>query len=150
MGRRIREDYEDDEVDALPEVASIQPDAEIEKILNNVALKSIQNFFHNKKWYCGGPIPAKELQSESSIKTVRFTSIARGFDYAHEKLLPRIPKPADYKDTTMTWENHYAVTLLHSIHEFGIPKEHVPGLVLLFFKFCKGFPIPDPPDYLME
>jgi len=106
----------------------------------------IQLFFLEKSWFCGGLIPQCELISDSSIQTVLRTQFSEHcFKFIHEECLPRIPNNKGYDDNSIPWEIHYLLNLLEGLRTVGVPKEYQPGLLLLYFKFCKGMKIPPPP-----
>lgn len=106
----------------------------------------IRSFFKEKSWFCGGPIPQRELISDFSIKTVLRTQFdERCFDFIHYKCLPLVPNIENFKDNTVTWEVHCLLQLINELKSLGVPKEFQPGIILLYFKFCKGQKILLPP-----
>ena len=108
----------------------------------------ISMFFQDKDWFCGGPIPRRDLTSDATLKTVLRTQFDdRWEDCIHNSCLPRIPPDPKYKrGPHLAWSVHYLLGVLHLVAVKGIPKEFHPGLVLLYFKFCHGFKIPPPPE----
>lgn len=116
--------------------------------LEDLAKSSIETFFSDKKMFCGGAIPQIELFSDLSIKTVlRNQFDDRVFDYIHNHCLTKVPPPADFKRNTVSWSVRYLISLLDDLKKKSLPKDFQPGLLLLFFKFCKGFSIPAPPAF---
>lgn len=114
--------------------------------LNKLSKEAISNFFGNKSWYCGGPIPKSELESDWAVKTVLRTHFDdAAFDYIHDKCLTKIPESAGYNDPSVPWTVHTLLGLLDEIRGYGVSKDFQPGLLLLYFKFCKGIEIPPPP-----
>ena len=107
--------------------------------LKESAKDSLREFFHGKQLV----VPRERIISDYSISTVMNTSF-EGFDYAHKHLLPRIPRDEQYHEPTMKWEVHNLLKLLAEMRSYDIPKIHHPGLTLLYFRFCKGWDIPDP------
>lgn len=106
----------------------------------------IRSFFEDKSWFCGGPIPQRELLSDFSIKTVLRTQFDRRcFDFIHYECLPLISNTEGFKDNTVTWEVHCLLQLISELKYLGVPKEFQPGLLMLYFKFCKGQKILPPP-----
>ena len=114
--------------------------------LEKLATECINLIFGDKSWFCGGPIPERELLANSSVKTVLRTQYdACCFDFIHDECLPLIPDIEGWDNVTVPWTVHNLLLLFHELGEKGIPPEFRPGLLLLYFKFCKGVKIPPPP-----
>lgn len=107
----------------------------------------IHRYFENKRYYIGGPIPNSMLFSEQSVLTVLKCSFENGFvfvmDYLNENCLPKLRPDSHYKDPTVSWTSHFVLQLLSEMMSLEIPQNFKPGLMLLYFKFCKGMKIPD-------
>lgn len=113
---------------------------------HKLAETCIRLFFEDKSWFCGGPIPQRELISEFSIQTVLRTRFDdRCFDFIHNECLPKIPNTKVFDNNTVTWEVHCLLQLISELKYLGVPKEFQPGLLMLYFKFCKGQKILPPP-----
>jgi hypothetical protein len=111
-----------------------------------LAKACIEVFFAEKSWFCGGSIPRRELISEFSITTVLRTQYDdRCFGFIHSECLPRIPNIEGHDNLTVSWEVHCLLQLIDELQKMHVPKELQPGLLLLYFKFCKGVKIPPPP-----
>lgn len=108
-----------------------------------VAKNYIQEFFLNKSWHCGGKIPQRDLLSEASIDTVILSKFCKQWeDFVHIKCLTKIPTDPNYKDETLLpWAVRYLIDLLSSMGACSIPKEFRPGMVVLYFRFCKGISV---------
>jgi hypothetical protein len=116
------------------------------KDIGEFAQDCILAYFKDKDWFCGGPIPQRELTAETSIKTVLRTRFDdRCFNFIHEECLPTIPNLTDWSQVGVSWEVHCLLELLEDMRACWIPKEFQPGMVLLYFKFCKGVKILPPP-----
>ena len=114
--------------------------------LNTLAEESIRDFFGNKSWYCGGPIPNEELEADWAVKTVLLTQFDDVvFDYIHDECLVKIPEDPKYSDPSVPWTVHILLGLLSELKSHGISKDFQPGLLLLYFKLCRGIEIPPPP-----
>jgi len=114
--------------------------------LRRLAVESIETFFKSKSFYCGGPIPKHDLLSEHSVKTLLRTQLDdRCLDFIHERCLPLIPADPNYSDNTVTWQVHSLLGLLRELAALHLPKDYFGGLLLLYFKFCYGVEIIDPP-----
>jgi hypothetical protein len=107
----------------------------------------ITEFFQEKQWFCGGDIPRRDLLSDSSLKTVLRTQFDKNWEeFVHQKCLVTIPLDPAYKlESHLPWSVRCLIDLLYSMEVAKIPKEFKPGIVLLYFKFCKGVKIPPPP-----
>lgn len=108
----------------------------------------IRDFLGGKPHFRGGAMDPRELYSEQSCRVVLRTPFDDAtFLYIHEQCLERIPRKKWYRDVTVSWPVHYLLGLLSELRDRGIPKEMQAGLLLLYFKFCMGFPIlPVPGD----
>lgn len=107
--------------------------------LKELAQKSIESFFDKKSWFIGGPIPQKILFSEDSIKTVLRTPFDdETFKFIHNKCLTTVKKPFSYTEKTVPWSVTFLIKLINEMKSLGLPKELQPGLLLLYFEFCKG------------
>lgn len=114
--------------------------------LRKLAEYSIETFFEDKQWFCGGPIPQKELLSEESIRIVlRTQNDDETFLFIHEKCLEKLPKPRGHKDGNVPWTVQFLLSLISDMKKKWLPKDFQPGLLLLYFKFCKGQQIPPAP-----
>ena len=105
------------------------------------AKESLKDFFCHKRVV----VPREMILSDYAVSTLMNTSFEEGLDYAHTHLLPRIPRDPRFHDPTMKWEVHNLLKLLVDMQSRHIPIIHHPGLTLLFFRFCKGWSIPEPP-----
>lgn len=111
--------------------------------LKELAKESLLLFFKRKSWFVGGEVPEKELLSEESINAVLFTPFGdEPFAFIHEKCLPCVRQPKSYTETSLPYTVSFLLELLAEMRSMSIPKEFQPGLVLLYFKFCKGINVP--------
>lgn len=114
--------------------------------LKELAKYSIRMFLQGKAYYLGGCIPEKDLFSADSLKTVLRTQFDDDtFEYIHIRCLSLLPPDKKYKESTIPWNVHYLLGLLRELKWLMLPKDFQPGLLLLYFKFCKGLEIPPPP-----
>ena len=104
-----------------------------------IAMKSIEEYFHDKSWWCGGPIPRSELINECNVRLVRSTDLETAFRLIYEQLIPKVGSIPEGEDpTSLAPDIVYALELLHDAHSRALPRIHIPGLLLLYFKVCKG------------
>lgn len=119
--------------------------------IKELAIFSIKAFFEDKSWFCGGPIPETELITPETIKTVlRTPNDDETFDFIHKKCLAVIPRPRQYRQTANPWTIQMLLDLLKDMRRQWLPKDFQPGLLLLYFKFCKGIQIPPPPEDIVQ
>ncbi len=116
--------------------------------LNKLAKDCLKEYFRDKSWFVGGPIPERLLLSENSIKTLLRTEFnAESIGYLHEHCLPKIRQPSSYTETTVPWTVAFLIQLFTSMAKRGIPKDFQAGMAFLYFNLCKGFTIPSPDLY---
>lgn len=136
MPRKVNRD-----VDENPLEKSIHADD-----VKESAMFCIRKFFTGRKMVNGGPIPEKELYCSDNIKRVLRTQFDdETFNYIHFSCLPMIPKSKKYHDPTLSWEVHCLLTLISKMRKHKVPKEFQPGMLLLYFKYCRGIEIPPVP-----
>lgn len=113
--------------------------------IKKFAIDCILTYFEDKHWYIGGKIPESELLSKDSIKTVLKTQFdEETFSFIHEVCLPKIAQDPTYKES-IPWTIVCLISMLSEMGRLCIPKYCQPGIILLYFKFCKGVKIPNPP-----
>jgi hypothetical protein len=133
MPRRPKRDCDNNPLEKGP----IAPD------LRMLAVTSIRDFLGSKSSYLGEPIPDWELYTDDNIKTVlRTQNDDKTFEFIHERCLSRIPKNPSYRESTVPWTVHLLLWLLQDMKNLRLPKDFQPGLLLLYFKLCKGISIP--------
>lgn len=134
-----------DEVE-IPEVEIPFEKGEFISDLRCLAKEFIKRFFVNKNWYCGGPIPEAELTSDWAVQTVLLTPFEdKIFDYIHSECLSNIPSDPNYSNPGVPWSIHVLLDLINDLRSLDIAKDFQPGLLLLYFKFCRGIEIPEHP-----
>lgn len=102
---------------------------------------AICSFFKDKCDPQGRPLEATRLQTDENIGVVlRAKFDDPTFDFIH-KCLARTAKPKTYKDGTLSWPVYCLLSLINELKAKRLLKEFQPGLLLLYFKFCKGFDI---------
>ena len=113
------------------------------KDVRNFVIQSLKLYFKDKSWFVGGPIPERELLSEGSIMTVLNNTFNDStFNFIHTECLSHIPQSKWFKNEGLSWSIVYLIRLLSTMKRLNLPKDFQPGLVLLYFKFCKGCNIP--------
>lgn len=114
--------------------------------MRKLAVDSIQSFFKKKSLYCGGEIPQYKLLSEHSILMLLRTQLDdRCLNFLHDECLPLIPVDPNYDDSSVPWTVHCLLGLLRELASHQLPKDYFGGLLMLYFKFCYGVKVLDPP-----
>ena len=108
-----------------------------------LAKECIQKYFRSKN-----VVIDEDICSTHSIQTLLRTDYEMGIEYAHNHLLSKLRKPTNWNDPTLSWQVFCLLKLLEDMRQLEIPRAFQPGMTLLFFKFCKGWQIPDPPPLL--
>lgn len=123
----------------------------------------LDSFFRGKQYFCGGPVPKKELYHDRSFRLlsiVDFDETLVGIIYRHcvpkllnvkTKLISTIKKRIDIDLDGIS--NNYAIfkdgdfcdleivlltSLLNEFWELGIPREFYGGLIVRYFELCYG------------
>lgn len=121
-------------------VREVEETGQFSKDVAKLARACIRSYFKSKSV----PKPAG-LYSRHSVQTLLRTDFENGFDYAHNHLLNRLSPPPDWNEPTVSWQVYCLLKLLEDMRAHSVPRQFQPGMTLLFFKFCKGCEIPDPP-----
>ena len=124
--------------------------------LHQIALESMAAVFRDKEYFCGGPIPEKVLFEIDSIMTVLGTKPDDDFDsFVLRKVHPYIRYEKDeifpydvWKDSSVSRPVAYDLHLIAHLQQRGVPKIYQWGMMLLYYKFCKGVSIPPAPRYI--
>src|SRR4051812_27671516 len=107
--------------------------------LRILAKHCLEVFLSEKTDHKDQPINKGMLLSDENIKLVLRTPFDDfTLNFIHNKCLSQIPKQPWYRDKTVPWNVHYLLGLLVEMRSLMVPKEFQPGLLLLYFKFCKG------------
>lgn len=113
--------------------------------LSHYAEDILKIYFNNKKDYFGKKLDIKQFNLKNDILTLIKTPFDDfTFDFVHKKCLPCIPKPIYFLDEGIPWPVVFLIKLLEDMKKLNLPKEFHPGLILLYFKYCKGVDIPNP------
>lgn len=114
--------------------------------MRNLAVDSIRIFFKNKKSQSGGEISQHKLISEHSVLMLLRTQLDdRCLDFLHDNCLSLIPVDPEYDDNSVPWTVHCLLGLLKELAFYQLPKDYFGGLLMLYFKFCYGVKVLDPP-----
>lgn len=142
MPRKVKRDYDNNPFETGPNAER----------LRELAQWSIEAFFEDKSYFIGGPIPNNELLSDDSILLLlRATSTDKLFNFIHEECLEKLRQPLHWSHSKMVpWTIDTLIGLLKDMHRNFIPKDFEPGLLLLYFKFCKGLKIPSAASFIKK
>lgn len=136
-----------------PTTEEIEFDEEIfdkevyEQEMRSYAEETLLVYFLGKKCPDGTGVPEADLLSEESVLTLLDTQHDDDtFLFIHNHCLAKIPPTADYKGLPADWNVTVLCELLNEMKRMCVPKDFRPGLLLLYFKFCKGVTISQPPS----
>jgi len=97
-----------------------------------MAHEFVEKFFDGKSWFCGGPIPKKQLLDQKSLDLVIGTEFCYGMDLIYET----------FKKNNLLQDKHrdikFVINSLKEAKKKSVPKVFQAGVVLLYLKFCKG------------
>lgn len=118
-------------------------------ILNQLRVeswKAIQDFFRDKKFHAGGSIPNSMLLTEKNFQIVVSTEFGPGIDLAY-KLFEKsnINPPPGFDHEKIEWDVYYVLNILENMRQNRIRQEFQAGILLLYFKICKGQSLPEIP-----
>lgn len=110
--------------------------------LKNSVKTGIEKFFSDKFDPEGNLLSIQELITDQNIHLVISTPFDDPtFDFIHEECLSKLSKPKNYRNTNISWPVYKLLELLGNLKDCNIIKEHQPGMLLLYFKFCLGVEI---------
>jgi len=113
--------------------------------LSDYAKNIIKIFFMNKKDYIGKKLDINNFNLDKDILTLIKTPFDEfTFNFIHDNCLPCIDKPIDFLNEGISWPVVFLIKLIGDMKQLNLPKEFQPGLILLYFKYCKGVDIPNP------
>lgn len=119
----------------------LDPLAETEEYYVYIA-NLIDIYFEGKDYSIGGPIPHNQLFSTKSIQTVLRCNFVDCVDFIHEEIMPKLNLK---KIPGIPVHSDYIIRMIDEMKALKIPPKYRGGMMLLYFKLCKGFKIPDPP-----
>lgn len=116
----------------------------------------IEKFFADKRFHCGGPIPQNLLVTPENVMTVMGTSSEACSQFEDKYIYPLLKIEKDqmhdqhtYSCRGVPFQVHYTLRLIQNLRDKDIPKRFQFGMILLYYKLCKGFKIPDPPEKII-
>lgn len=98
---------------------------------------TVHGYFKDKKYHCGGPIPAQILDSEDYVTQVLNTTISDGVDRAYEAMRATGRYEHESKDGAVTDDIKTVISLLHKV-ERVIPQPFVAGILLMHLELVEG------------
>jgi hypothetical protein len=109
-----------------------------------LAVQYIDQFFADKRLYCGGKIPKWILHAEQRISMVMNYDIINSVDRAYEALELTI-SPEETAEAMRTGEATKDIKLvndtLNMLAGFGVPKPFAGGIMLLYLEYVEGVEI---------
>jgi len=113
-------------------------DPEEEIRLNRQIRENISKFFAKKRYFCGGTVPETLLYSKESVELVLSTPFNQGLYYCQEVLIKQLPVPENTTVMGVDWDVHLVLRLINDAIDCVIPVEQQAGMMMLYFKFCRG------------
>lgn len=137
-----------DEFKHLEEDPDFNGNTDEEDHWHNMAVICMEAYFGDKQLHCGGPIPPKMLFSAKNIALVRDVvrrktdGFAEMMDVIYGVLHECSPLRYDEVNLQKPWDIATVIKYMRDVHAYNIPKEFVPGITLLYLRFCKGYSVP--------
>lgn len=125
-------EFEDELDDFIEEPAVID-----NTYLDDLAYTTIEMFFKERKFHCGGPIPKNSLFSQNNIALVRDSDFCKGVDAIY-----KIINNDENRAKSKRLDVDFVLELINEVNNFRVIKEFQSGMVLLYLKYCKGYSIP--------
>ncbi len=63
------------------------------------------------------------------------------FDFIHENCLEKLIPDPNHNNDIIPWTVAFLIKLMRRMQALEIPKEFMPGMILLYFKLCRGLEI---------
>jgi len=105
---------------------------------------ALGSFFTDKRFYAGGPIPARYLYSQDNFRRVVSTPFHAGIDLCYDLFQEcEIQKPICFDDEAIDWDIYYMLNLLADARRCRVPIHLQPGVMVVYFKICHGLRVPD-------
>jgi hypothetical protein len=135
MGAVAMQTFDIDEEERQQKTSGLTKDEIID-----FAKSVIRNFFADKPYYCGGPIPQHLLTTKKRVDLVLDCTLDQAIDIAYEAL---------EQDLTLEDEEYVAaggvspdiktlIGVLHEMSRCGVPQELSNGMLVLYLEFCLG------------
>jgi hypothetical protein len=97
--------------------------------------RGIKEFFSDKSWYCGGPVPESTLYSLRSFRLVRNLPLEKALDIGFKGIKKaKLSCPAKYSKNSDT---ELSMKLLRECGRRNIPQEYIGGLFILYLELCE-------------
>jgi len=130
----------------LEEDVIFDPEAQLRLI--RLVKQNISDFFAPKQYFCGGSIPHTLLYSQESVDLVLKTPFNQGVHYCQEVIVPQLPKPEKEIVSGVDWDIFLMLELIQDAKTAKVPIDYQAGLILLYFKFCRGCSMVDLNQFL--
>lgn len=97
-----------------------------------MAAEFVEKFFAGKSWFCGGPVPKKQLLDQKSLDLVIGTEFCYGIELIYKT----------FKENNLLQEKHkdikFVINAINETKKKSVPKLFQAGMILLYLKFSKG------------
>lgn len=100
----------------------------------------IFDYFRDKKFHCGGPIPERMLQSPKRINLVLDCTFERALDIAYAALEEELSSEDHMliAHGGVSPDIKVVVSIMDDLAYQGVPQELSSGLLVLFLELCAG------------
>lgn len=129
--------------------ATVQDDEEVQVINLEVSrhkddiwlsgIDYIRSFFHDKKLYCGSPIPDESLYTDNNISLVINSRMSTGIDVFYDVFADEIDidcKSPCHEDADIA----FLLSVYLECAYRNIPKQYAAGIAILYLKLCAALP----------
>jgi hypothetical protein len=101
----------------------------------------LSSFFHDKKYWCGGPIPPEKIFREENIIAVMYTTVADALEIAHKCL--EYQEPQSFIRGKEEEDEDIGIIICYERVLKICPKRFVPkcfagGIILVYLALCQG------------
>lgn len=108
--------------------------------ITDFAKLAIQNYFANKPYYCGGPIPPHLLTARKRVDLVLDCTFDKAMTIAYEALEEGLTDDDyEYIDAGgVSPDIKNAISVLHGMARAGVPQELSNGMLILHLELVQG------------
>lgn len=106
-----------------------------------LAREYINRFFQVQEMYCGGKIPTSFFLTEENISMVMNTSLEDGVRRSYEIIEQDGRYKSEAIDSLVPEDVKLLISIMNKCSKLGVPKEFVPGIVLIYLEHCEGMKV---------
>lgn len=136
----LDDDFIEDEQEQDQTVEDITTGVFVENI-RVLAREYINRFFQVQEMYCGGKIPSSFLLTEENISMVMNTSLEDGVRRSYEIIEQDGRYQSEAIESLVPEDVKLLISIMNKCSKLGVPKEFVPGIVLIYLEHCEGMKV---------